>query len=138
MNVEGIERALNFIVDTGASISVVSRQLAEREDILRFEQKARLKVYGAAGVSDDVPMLLLPRVTVGLYTHPNLAAAVLDMAPINETSGFEQTGILGGNLLRFFRVTFDFGRGVVRMEMIPGFIPPVQQPRDAVVTPQGY
>ena len=138
MQVDGIGRALNFIVDTGASITVVSRQLAEREDILRFEQKARLRVFGAAGVTDDVPLLLLPRVSLGAYTHPNLAVAVLDMAPINETSGFEQTGILGGNLLRFFRVTFDFGRGVVRMEMIPGYVPPLLQPREAIITPQGY
>ena len=138
VQLDGIGRALNFIVDTGASITVVSRQLAEREDILRFEQKTRLKVFGAAGVTDDVPLLLLPRVSLGAYTHPNLAAAVLDMAPINETSGFEQTGILGGNILRFFRVTFDFGRGVVRMEMIPGYVPPLAQPREATVTPQGY
>ncbi|HEX7173681.1 MAG TPA: hypothetical protein VF240_00165, partial [Pyrinomonadaceae bacterium] len=86
----------------------------------------------------DVPMLLVPRFTVGDYTHPHLAVAVLDMAPINETAGFEQTGIIGGNILRFFRVTFDFGRGVVRMEMIPGYVPPVAQPREATVTPQGY
>jgi hypothetical protein len=38
------------------------------------------------------------------------------MEPINETSGFEQTGILGGNVLRHFRVTFDFERMVIRLE----------------------
>lgn len=137
VEVEGIARALNFIVDTGASITVVSRQLAEREDILRFEQKARLRVFGAAGATEDVSLLLLPRVSLGSYTHPNLAAAVLDMAPINETTGFEQTGIIGGNILRFFRVTFDFGRGIIRMELIPGYIPPDVQPREATITPQG-
>jgi predicted aspartyl protease len=137
VEVEGIARPLNFIVDTGASITVVSRQLAEREDILRFEQKSRLRVFGAAGATEDVSLLLLPRVSVGGYTHPNLAAAVLDMAPINETTGFEQTGIIGGNILRFFRVTFDFGRGVIRMELIPGYVPPDAQPREAIITPQG-
>jgi tetratricopeptide (TPR) repeat protein len=135
---DGLRRPLNFIVDTGASISVVSQQLHEREDLSGFEQKARLKIFGAAGVSENVPLLLVPRVRIGSYTHPHLAAAVLDMAPINETSGFEQTGIIGGNLLRFFRVTFDFHRGVVRLEMLPGYQPPVAVPREGAVTPQGY
>jgi hypothetical protein len=135
---DGMRRPLNFIVDTGASISVVSQQLHEREDLSGFEQKARLKIFGAAGVTENVPLLLVPRVRIGAYTHPHLAAAVLDMAPINETAGFEQTGIIGGNLLRFFRVTFDFTRGIVRLEMLPGYQPPVQTPREGTVTPQGY
>ena len=135
---DGLPRTLNFIVDTGASISVVSQQLHEREDLSHLEQKARLKIYGAAGVSENVPLLLVPRVRIGPYTHAHLAAAVLDMAPINETAGFEQTGILGGNVLRFFRVTFDFARGVVRLEMLPGYQPPAPTPREGTVTPQGY
>jgi predicted aspartyl protease len=135
---DGLRRPLNFIVDTGASISVVSQQLHEREDLSGFEQKARLKIFGAAGISENVPLLLVPRVRIGAYTHPHLAAAVLDMAPINETAGFEQTGILGGNVLRFFRVTFDFARGVVLLEMLPGYRPPDATPREGTVTPQGY
>ncbi|MDT7541951.1 MAG: hypothetical protein QOE33_1855 [Acidobacteriota bacterium] len=137
LHLEGIEKPVNFIIDTGATVSVVSQQLAERETLERYVQKMKLRVFGASGVSDDVPLLMLPRITLGSYTHPNLAAAVLDMNPINETSGFEQTGILGGNVLRFFRVTFDFQRAVVRFEMIPGFTPaPIA--RDANITPQSY
>lgn len=135
---DGLARPLNFIVDTGASISVISQQLAEREDLSHFEQKARLRIFGAAGVSENVTMLVVPRVRIGAYTHPHLSAAVLDMAPINETSGFEQAGIIGGNVLRFFRVTFDFSRGVVRLEMLPGYQPPVATPREGTVTPQGH
>ncbi|HYG12234.1 MAG TPA: aspartyl protease family protein, partial [Pyrinomonadaceae bacterium] len=66
---EGIEKPLNFIVDTGASISVISQALAKTEDMTRFEQKTRLKVFGAAGVTEDVVTLLLPRVSLGDYTH---------------------------------------------------------------------
>jgi predicted aspartyl protease len=134
INIEGIEKPVNFIIDTGATVSVVSQQLAERETLERFVQKARLRVYGAAGVADDVPLLMLPRVSLGPYTHANLAAAVLDMNPINETSGFEQTGIIGGNILRYFRITFDFQRALVRFEMIPNFTP-APLPKDANVTP---
>jgi predicted aspartyl protease/cytochrome c-type biogenesis protein CcmH/NrfG len=134
---EGVEKPLNFIMDTGASISVVSEELARTEDMARFEQKARLKVYGAAGVSEDVTTLLLPRVSFGDYTHANLSAAVLDMSAINETSGFEQTGIIGGNVLRRFRVTFDFLRGLVRLDPLTTTPPAPATPavRDANITP---
>jgi len=43
-------------------------------------------------------------------------AAVLDLEPVNETAGFKQSGILGGNFLRNFRVYFDFARGALRLE----------------------
>ena len=134
---EGIEKPLNFIVDTGASISVISQELAKTEDMARFEQKTRLKVFGAAGVSEDVMTLLLPRVSFGDYTHANLSAAVLDMSAINETSGFEQTGIIGGNVLRRFRVTFDFMRGIVRLDPLTTEDPaaPASPARDANISP---
>jgi predicted aspartyl protease len=137
LRIEGIEKPVNFIIDTGATVSVVSQQLAERETLERFVQKTRLRVYGAAGVADDVPLLMLPRISLGPYTHANLAAAVLDMNPINETSGFEQTGIIGGNILRYFRITFDFQRAVVRFEMIPNFTP-APLSKDANITPQAF
>ncbi|HEX8458309.1 MAG TPA: aspartyl protease family protein [Pyrinomonadaceae bacterium] len=135
---EGVEKPLNFIVDTGASISVVSEELARSEDMSRFEQKTRLKVFGAAGVTEDVTTLLLPRVSFGNYTQANLPAAVLDMSAINETSGFEQTGIIGGNILRRFRVTFDFQRGLVRLDppsTTAPSAPAAPQTRDANITP---
>ena len=114
----GVEKPLNFIMDTGATISVVSKALLEREaeSLEPLKQNMRLTVYGAAGVTDGVPMLMLPRIQVGPQVHARVPAAVLDMDSLNETSGFEQTGIVGGNILRHYRVTFDFQRAVVRLE----------------------
>ncbi|HEV2764636.1 MAG TPA: aspartyl protease family protein [Pyrinomonadaceae bacterium] len=118
VKIEGVGKPLNFIVDTGATISVVSTALAAREEMLaRFAQpSARLTVFGAAGVTPDVQVLSLPRVQLGALTRSNVRAAVLDMDAINETAGFEQTGILGGNVLSDYRVIFDFSRSVVRLE----------------------
>jgi hypothetical protein len=45
------------------------------------------------------------------------------MEPINETAGFEQTGIVGGNVLGRYRVTFDFPRGRVLLEPLAGNAP---------------
>ena len=112
----GIAKPLNFIIDTGASISVVSEDLAAREEMARFAQSSRLRVFGAAGVAENVQMLVLPRVVLAGTERANVPAVVLDLDQINETSGFEQTGIIGGNVLRHFRVTFDFQRTVVRLE----------------------
>ena len=116
IRIDGIDKPLNFIVDTGASISVISEQLATREEMNRFARGARLRVFGAAGVSENVPVLVLPRLLLGAHARANVPAVVLDLNSINETSGFEQTGIIGGNVLRHFRVTFDFGRMSVRLE----------------------
>jgi hypothetical protein len=53
---------------------------------------------------------------LGALARERISAAVLDMDPVNETAGFTQNGILGGNFLRHFRVSFDFARGVIRLE----------------------
>jgi len=116
VHLEGIEKPLNFIVDTGASVTVVSERLAQEEDLDNYLEPTRLRIYGAAGIADDVKSLLLPKVMLGTFTRERISAAVLDMEPVNETAGFTQMGILGGNYLRHFRVSFDFQRGLIRLE----------------------
>ena len=123
VQIKGFAKPLNFIIDTGASISVVSETLAMREEMSGFAEGRRMKVYGAAGVADDVKTLVLPRVGFGSLARESLPAVVLDLESINETAGFEQTGIIGGNFLRHFRVTFDFGRGIVRLEPLTAVTP---------------
>lgn len=137
IQIEGIEKPVNFIIDTGATISVVSEALALRESMDRFARPDRIRVYGAAGLTENIQTLLLPRVQFGTHARSNVYAAVISMEAINETAGFEQTGIVGGNILRFYRVTFDFDRAVVRLELIGGAAPS-DSPKGAgqVITPQ--
>ncbi len=117
VQLDGVTKTQNFIIDTGASISVVSEQLAAREEMNRYLQPTRLKIHGAAGITENVPLLLLPRLNFNSrITRHSVPAVVLDMKSINETSGFEQSGIIGGNVLRHYRVTFDFPRMIVRLE----------------------
>jgi predicted aspartyl protease len=120
VRVDGIERPLNFIVDTGASVSVISSKIAEGEEINRFAQATKMKIFGAAGIADNVGMLLLPRIQIGLHSREKVAAAVLDLDTINETTGFVQTGVLGGNFLRQYRLTFDFQRSLLLLEPVKG------------------
>lgn len=108
VNLEGVESPLNFIVDTGASVSVISDRVANTKEISPFINSEKLRVIGSAGVTDDVPTFLLPRVTFGSHSRKKVVAVALDLDIINEASGFEQSGILGGNFLKNYRVTFDF------------------------------
>ncbi|HKP47307.1 MAG TPA: aspartyl protease family protein [Pyrinomonadaceae bacterium] len=116
VHLEGIEKPLNFIIDTGASVSVVSEKLVAEEELTDYIAPARMRVYGAAGIADDVKTLLLPKVMLGSFTREQITAAVLDMDAVNETAGFTQNGILGGNFLAHFRLSFDFQHGLIRLE----------------------
>lgn len=106
--VDGLAATLNFIVDTGASVSVISDRVSKIEGISHFVKSEKLRVIGSAGITDDVPSFLLPRVTFGSHSRQDITAVALDLDIINEASGFEQSGILGGNFLKNYRLTFDF------------------------------
>ena len=118
VGLEGFDKTVNFIIDTAASITVVSEKLSQEEQLLDLLQPSRMRVFGAAGVTEDVKLLQLPKLSLGLTTLERINAAVLDMEPVNETAGFTQAGILGGNFLRHFRIYFDFARGSMRLESL--------------------
>ena len=108
VNIEGIDNPLNFIVDTGASVSVISDEIAGQRGISQFERGEKMRVIGAAGITDEVPSFLLPKLTFGKHSRSSITAIALDLDMINESSGFQQAGILGGNFLRNYKLTFDF------------------------------
>jgi tetratricopeptide (TPR) repeat protein len=111
--VPGVNSPLNFIVDTGASVSVISDDLARIEPFSQYSRGDRMRVIGSAGVTENVPSLELPRVTFGSHSEDSITAIALDLGLINEASGFQQSGILGGNFLRNYRLTFDFKKSRV-------------------------
>lgn len=118
VQLEGIESPLNFIVDTGASVSVISQRVAQTDAITPFANDERLRVVGSAGVTDDVRTYLLPKVSFGPHSRKQITAIALDLEIINEASGFEQAGILGGNFLKNYRLTFDFKNSKVQFTPI--------------------
>ena len=108
VQLEGVPVPLNFIVDTGASVSVISAGLAGSKEISPFIKTETMRVVGAAGVTENVPSFLLPRISFGSHSRNSITAVALNLDLINETAGFEQAGILGGNFLKNYRLTFDF------------------------------
>ena len=116
--IDGLPQPLNFIIDTGATVTVLSEKAAAMQEAQRFIKPGSMRVYGAAGVADNVKIASLPRVAIGSFSRDSVEAVVLDLEPVNETAGFQQSGILGGNFLRHYRVTFHFDKGVVRLESL--------------------
>jgi len=125
VGLDGFDKSLNFIIDTAASITVISEKLSQEEQLLDLLKPSRMRVFGAAGVTEDVKLLQLPRLSLGLSRLEKINAAVLDMEPVNETAGFTQSGILGGHFLPHSRIYFDFPSGPMRLE------PVNQKPRSA-------
>lgn len=124
--IEGLNKPLNFIIDTGATVTVLSEKTAAIEEVQRFIKKGTMRVFGAAGVAEDVKIASIPRLAIGSYSREKIDAAVLDLDPVNETAGFLQSGILGGNFLRHYRVIFYFEKGIVRFESLEA--DPTQKP----------
>ena len=106
-----MDHPLNFIVDTGATISVISKAAVKRHQLEGLKLKGEtFRVIGAAGIEDGAEALGLSTLTVNNLRKKNSRALILDLDAINETSGFEQHGILGGDYLMHFRVVLDLRR----------------------------
>jgi len=110
-------RFINAILDTGASSTVMSsaavRRLAMDANIIKGQT---VQVIGAAGVTNDVELVFLRTCKIANLAQNNLRALILDCGAINETSGFEQSAILGGDFLRNFKITIDFNHGRLILE----------------------
>jgi predicted aspartyl protease len=116
---------VNAILDSGASSTVISEAAVERlnlgDQIIKGQTTS---VIGAAGITENVRMLFIRNCRVADQLQSNLRALVLDFGAINETSGFEQSGILGGDFLRHFRLTIDFNRALLALQP---HTPPVEK-----------
>jgi len=106
-----LKRPLNFIIDTGATTTVISKAAVQRHELEGLKIKGeKIRVIGAAGIEDDVETLGLSALTVNGLKKNNSRAVILSLEAVNETSGFEQHGILGGDYLAHFRVVIDLRR----------------------------
>ena len=105
-----LPRPLNFIIDTGATTTVISKAAVQRHELDALKIKGEtIRVIGAAGIEEGVETLGLSLTVNGLQKN-NSRAVILNLEAVNETSGFEQHGILGGDYLTHFRVSLDLRR----------------------------
>jgi clan AA aspartic protease (TIGR02281 family) len=96
------ERSAQLIVDTGASMTVLSTQAAIDLGILGTTDNKLLTVNTAGG-SVQVNMNYLSSLTVGTAQATNVAVAIHDLPDIPE----HIEGLLGMSFLKHFLVTLD-------------------------------
>lgn len=101
----GGEGPFTFAVDTGASTTVVSPELARGLPIGNGRPATMLGGGGKVAALSGT----LPSVGVGEVESRDLGAVIGPfLGPLSEVVGTRLDGILGYNFLRQFRVTFDY------------------------------
>jgi predicted aspartyl protease len=110
VEVEG--HTLRFAVDTGASITVISPEVARRCEVAATSMPAMTGGGGAVAASAAV----IPSLAIGPVRLSRVRVAVAEfLEPLGQTLGTTLDGIIGTNVLRRFRVTFDYPGQTLRL-----------------------
>jgi predicted aspartyl protease len=101
-----------FVLDTGASLTIISPELAETLDITLEQPQAGL----GAGGGVEVRIGTVRSVSIGETRQENVRVGVMDLKGIAAAVGSEIDGIIGYNFLSNYRVTIDYPRLEVSFE----------------------
>lgn len=102
--------AAKFVVDTGASYTMISSAVAKELDI-DLTQDQRTMPFQTANGLIQAPLTNLESITVGGMEIKNLTAAVHDAVPDPQVAG-----LLGLNFLSNFRIDIDTQKGLLHLE----------------------
>ncbi len=100
----------NFILDTGASYTVISEQVARELRINLNDKHPKIRLQTANGII-DVPLVTLDSIEVSGLMVEDIAAAVHDFSKDSNIAG-----LLGLNFLGKFRMNLDTEKGVLILE----------------------
>jgi hypothetical protein len=107
----GNSEPLSFILDTGASATVLNRTVAERLGLdLQASQDARtgggsVQTASAAGIT----------LSVGNVSLPNVTIVAIDLTGLNTGLGRPVDGILGYDIFRRYVVEIDYAAATLRL-----------------------
>lgn len=102
--------AAKFVVDTGASYTMISSAVAKELD-LDLTQNQRTMPFQTANGLIQAPLTKIESITVGGMEIKNLTAAVHDAVPDPQVAG-----LLGLNFLSNFRMDIDTQKGMLHLE----------------------
>jgi predicted aspartyl protease len=106
-------RPYRFAIDTGASTTVISPDVARECEV---ESTAMPSMTGGGGAV-AASSALLASLTIGGASISRVRVAVAEfLGMLSQATGARLDGILGTNVLRRFRVTIDYPRKVLRLE----------------------
>lgn len=100
-----------FILDTGAGVSLVSPDLARSLGIEGTEEKEGR----VAGGSVKIRLGKADSLAVGAARLENAQVAIMDFADIARAVGTKIDGDIGYNFLKHFRLTIDYRRNLLRL-----------------------
>ena len=107
------QETYQFIVDTGASQTVVSPELARRMSIRETNGDSLIGVGGATSSSVGV----LRSLSIGEATLRNVQVISVDIfSALSQAIGTKFDGILGFNFLRKFKLEIDYPHERLRLE----------------------
>jgi hypothetical protein len=98
------QNTYNFILDTGASQTVLDKSVAQSLGPITSSEFAI--TTGAKAV--NLSYTTLPTVSLGSITLDNISALVTDLSALRGQLGEGTAGLLGANILKRFLVTIDF------------------------------
>jgi clan AA aspartic protease (TIGR02281 family) len=104
------KRSAKFVVDTGASYTLISNALA-RDLAIDVGQGAKTLPFQTANGLINAPVTHLESISVGGIEIKNLPTAVHDAVPDSQVSG-----LLGLNFLSHFRMDIDTQKRVLHLE----------------------
>lgn len=100
-----------FVLDTGASLTVISKELSRQ---ISMPTKPSGNVSGAGGGS-PASSGMIRTLAVGKVTGNDVAVCTADIFPaLSEAIGTRIDGILGYNFLRHYTISLDYPEGAIR------------------------
>ena len=102
----------DFALDTGASLTILSVELAESLGV----KKGGSGMGIGAGGSIQVSMGSVNSVAVGRIEVREILVAVMDLAALSQAVGVRLLGIIGYNFLKSFRLTIDYPKRLLRLD----------------------
>jgi predicted aspartyl protease len=104
----------DFAVDTGASVTVLSKQTAH-ELSLANNPLASKEGHGCCGPV-DLSMTTVESVRVGNVEAKNIPVAIMDLSTISKCIEIQLAGIIGYSFMKDYRVTIDYPNTQISFE----------------------
>ncbi|HBF20857.1 MAG: hypothetical protein CMI36_12745 [Owenweeksia sp.] len=98
-------RTYNFIFDTGAAVSVISKELAGE---LGLEEEADVMIHDSKGHNQELIVSLIDTIDIAGVQFIDIAAVVVDWSENSVISCVSPAGIIGNNLIRHANWRVDY------------------------------
>ena len=114
-------KAMLFILDTGASLNMISTRAAASVSKVRSEDNLRIK--GLSGEVNKVYTTDMATLQFANIRQPNQYMATIDLSPISKNLGIEVSGFIGFPIFRQVEMKIDYRDGLVRFIYDPDKLP---------------